>query len=160
MADDIENPPIQELDYLMGLKVVDIGDLRIARGKSKRPFTTCKHNNVIYDANERRIWCKDCEKNVDPFDVIVSLSESFDKAYKQLEAKAQQLKEAEKHNIRRLATRAIDKAWSKNKTIPACPMCGHGLFPEYFRIGRITMIGRDYATKLKEKALGKKHGTR
>ena len=44
-----KTPPIVEQEYLSGLKVVDIGDLRVARGMSRRPVSTCHHRPLVYD---------------------------------------------------------------------------------------------------------------
>ena len=41
-----------------GVKVVDIGDVRIARGLTRREFSTCPHKHMVYDQNERRIWLR------------------------------------------------------------------------------------------------------
>ena len=47
--------PIEPQEYLSGPTVVDIGDLRVARGLSRRPFSGCAHHSLVYDNKERRI---------------------------------------------------------------------------------------------------------
>jgi hypothetical protein len=53
---DKKDAPIIPQSFIGGVKVVDIGDLRVARGLSRRTHAACKHDQLIYDANERRIW--------------------------------------------------------------------------------------------------------
>lgn len=70
MADE----PIEDQNYLSGLTVIDIGDIRVSRGMTRRPVSSCGHRRMAYDPKERRIWCKDCEKDVDPFDAFKNFS--------------------------------------------------------------------------------------
>lgn len=136
--------PIVGQEYIMGVTVVDIGDLRVARGKTRRPFSSCRHASMVYDSSERRIWCKDCEKDVDAFDAFVGLVEQYNFAYKHINDRLKKLDEAEKFQLRSIAAKTIDEAWRSKKMVPACPTCKNGLFPEDFRT-RPTMLGKEYA---------------
>lgn len=149
MEDD-KDPPIDEGDYVSGTTVVDIGDLRVARGLTRRPYSSCQHARLNYDPRERRIWCKDCEKNVEPFDAFTGLVGRFDLALKQLKRREDNLREAEAFQARLLATREIEKAWRKKNSFPACPSCGAGLFPEDFKNG-VATVGRQYAELRRKK---------
>lgn len=144
MRDDKRDPPIDPQDYLSGVTVVDIGDYRVSRGMSRRRFTACPHKKLSYDVKERRIWCADCEHDVDSFDILVSMVGSYDRAVKRLAERERQLKEAEHFQARSLAAREMDKAWRSRTMVPACPSCGNGLFPEDFKRG-VSMLGRDFA---------------
>lgn len=148
--DDKKDTPIEAQEYLYGVRVVDIGDLRVARGLSRRHHSGCRHRSMIYDKNERRIWCPDCEHDVEAFDAFLLLVENFASKTKSLEERAAALLEAEKHSVFNFAAKEIDKAWRKKKWVPACPCCGAGLFPEDFRHG-CAMVGREYARRLREK---------
>ena len=141
---DKTNPPIDEPGYLHGLTVVDIGDYRVSRGMTRRPFTGCNHHRLTYDKSERRIWCRDCEHDVEPFDAFVGLTENYDNALKSLEQKREELEEASKFQVRSLAAKVMDKAWRRKKSVPICPHCKHGLYPEDFKNG-VGMVGREYA---------------
>ena len=141
MADE----PIEPQEYLFGVKVVDIGDVRVSRGLTRRPVSSCQHHSLVYDTKERRIWCRDCEKDVDPFDAFELLTEHFHRQEEKLAERARKLKEAEQFQIRTLAAKEIDKAWRSRKMVPACPHCRNGLFPEDFKSGIKTSLGRDYA---------------
>ena len=59
-----KDPPIVPMDFCGGTTVVDIGDIRVQRGLSRRPFSACPHRGLTYDRKERRIWCKDCERDI------------------------------------------------------------------------------------------------
>ncbi len=136
--------PIDDLKYRSGVNVVDIGDLRVSRGRTRRPASVCTHRRMAYDPQERRIWCKDCEQEVESFDAFVLLVEEYDSAAKRLEARLERVEAAETFTARGLAAREMDKAWRSRTMVPACPHCNHGLFPEDFRNGP-AMVGKDYA---------------
>lgn len=144
MADDKNDPPIQPQNFLGGVTVVNIGDVRVARGLSRRHHSSCPHRQIVYDRQERRIWCQDCERDIEPFDAFTRLTEGYAAAVSKLKAREQVIAEAEKFKIISIAAKSIDRAWRKRNMVPACPHCKNGLFPEDFRkIG--TMLGRDYA---------------
>ena len=84
MADDDRDPPIEEPGFIGGVKVVNIGDVRVARGLTRRSSSSCPHKNMVYDQNERRIWCQDCERDVEPFDAFRNTMEQYSKAYDHL----------------------------------------------------------------------------
>jgi Zn finger protein HypA/HybF involved in hydrogenase expression len=152
---DKRDPPIEPQSFLGGVTVVDIGDIRVARGLTRRHHTSCRHARMTYDPKERRVWCPDCEKDVEPFDAFEILVSQFSAATRKLEAREKKLLEAEQFQIRSLAAKAIDEAWRSRNMVPACPHCNHGLFPEDFKRGVGTMLGRDYA-KARINAKGKK----
>ena len=147
-----KTPPIEEQPYSFGVNIVDIGDLRVARGMSRRPVHICRHKPLVYDQRERRIWCKDCENDVEPFDAFLLIVENFNKAASDIENKSKALKEAEAHKIRLIATKKIDKLFSSKKYIPTCPHCDNGIFPE--DIGKMGQISREweFAKRAKKEA--------
>lgn len=149
-----KDPRIEPLDYISGVKVVDIGDLRVARGMSRRPASACGHLHLNYDSQERRIWCSDCEQNVDPFDAFTKLTEHFDRANADLRRRQEVMQEAEEHAIVSIAAKVIDKAWRRQGSVPACPVCGHGIFPEDFKRGLPSSLGKDFAAH-RRAAIGK-----
>lgn len=148
-----KQPPIEPLEYLSGVKVVDIGDLRVARGMSRRPHSACKHRQLHYDTAERRVWCADCETDVEAFDAFKLLVEYFHDATEKLEHRAREIRSAEEHSLISLAAKEIDKAWRSRKMVPACPHCKQGLFPEDFKNGVATRLGREYAEARRRRAL-------
>lgn len=131
-------------------KIVSIGDLRVARGLTCRPETTCKHMSLAYDCQERRIWCNDCEQEIEVFDAFVALAENYDRAYSALEARREEIKEAESASLISVAAREVDKVWRGRKMVPTCPCCGEGLFPEDFR-SMTHLLGRDFAAAKRKK---------
>lgn len=136
--------PIEDPGYVHGVTVVDIGDIRVSRGMTRRPTSSCNHRRMAYDPRERRIWCKDCERDVDPFDAFVGLTEQYHYAYRNLEKRRNQVEEAEKFQCRSIAAKNIDEVWRRRKVVPSCPHCQHGLFPEDFANG-VGTIGVEYA---------------
>ncbi len=150
MKDDPpKHPPIVELDYLSGVTVVDIGDIRVARGMSRRPVSMCPHTPLVYDNHERRIWCKDCESDVEPFDAFLQLVENFARAADQIKRDREDLKAAQDHSILRIAAKKMDEHFRSKRHVPACPNCGEGIFPE--DVAKMGMVGREWAAAKRKK---------
>ena len=147
MADD-RDPPIEVPGYIGGVTVVDIGDVRVARGMTRRHYSSCPHPRMLYDTHERRIWCKDCEHEVEPFDAFVQIVEQIDRAQKAIARREEAVAAAETFKVRMLATKCLDEAWRRRETVPACPHCGFGLFPEDFKNGIRGGLSREYALAL------------
>lgn len=124
------NPPIDPLDYLRGVKVVDIGDLRVARGKTRREKATCKHSSVVYDQGERRVWCEDCEEEIDPFDAFERLVSQHSAAWDQINKRAKEVADAEAFTLRSRAAKLLDEVWRGRKMAPCCPHCSEAILPE------------------------------
>lgn len=122
--------PIEPQDYLYGVKVVDIGDARVKRGKSRRTIGNCSHKNMHYDPAERRIWCADCEADVDGFDAFVVLVENFNRQEGRMKAREEKVLEAETATLVSRAAREMDAQWRKRSTVPLCPHCSAALLPE------------------------------
>ncbi|QKH34627.1 hypothetical protein FOC84_06540 [Achromobacter pestifer] len=118
--------PIVPMDYVYGMKVVNIGDLRVARGKSQRAPSTCKHVRLAFDTDERRVYCQDCEQDVEPFDAFLQLVER----HHHLDAKAERLREDAAHTVISRAAKRMDAAWRSKTMAPLCPHCTKAIMPE------------------------------
>lgn len=140
-----KTPPIEPQNFVAGVNVVDIGDIRVARGLSRRPFTGCRHKRLAYDRHERRIWCRDCEHDVEAFDAFEAIVGQFSAADSNLRQRIEAVEKAESHAVISIAAKTLDKAFRHKNMVPACPHCGLGLFPEHFR-STPTMLGKEYAT--------------
>lgn len=136
--------PIEPQDFYGGVKVVDIGDIRVARGLTRRPVSSCKHLRLVYDDKERRVWCEDCQTEVPAFDAFTALVERWDAGMKKTRRLIDEANEAQRFTLRSRAAKAIDEAWRKHNMVPACPHCRNGLFPEDFTKG-VPLVGKDYA---------------
>jgi Zn finger protein HypA/HybF involved in hydrogenase expression len=141
---DKPDPPIEPQQFLGGVKVVDIGDLRVARGLSRRPQSACRHRRLHYDAQERRVWCADCEHTVEGFDAFSTLVEYYNGALNRLENREAAVIEAETKALVSRAAKAVDDTWRRHKMAPCCPTCGGGLLPEDFADGVKSRVGREY----------------
>jgi hypothetical protein len=136
MADD--NTPIVPQDYLFGIKVVDIGDIRVARGMTRRPPATCAHRKTVYDPSERRIWCSDCEAEVQSFDAFVMLVQQWHVAHKRLDDRMAKVEESESRSLVSRASKVMDAAWRAHKSVPMCPHCSVAILPEDVTAGVAT----------------------
>lgn len=126
----MSDAPIIQQDYSYGVRVVQIEDLRVARGLTRRPVSSCRHKRLVYDDKERRIWCSDCETEVDAFDAFVGLVEVFDGGIKKLQRDRAALAEAEKFQVRSRAAKVLDEAWRSRTMAPLCPHCMEAILPE------------------------------
>lgn len=130
MIDD--NAPIEPQDYLYGLKVVELDNIRIARGKTKRSYEKCNHLHMVIDDNERRVFCEDCQMAITAFDGLMALFKNWGRIVESLDRRSEEVRAAEKYSIRRIATKAIDSEFMKAYTVPCCPHCNEGLIPDDF----------------------------
>lgn len=126
----MSDAPIDPQDYTYGVKVVDIGDLRVARGLTRRPLSTCNHMRQVYDDKERRIWCSDCESELEPFDAFMVMVGQMDSHWKRLQRRAREVAEAEQFALRSRAAKVMDEAWRSTTMAPLCPHCNEALMPE------------------------------
>lgn len=122
--------PIEPQDYVGGVTVVDIGDARVARGMTRRPFQSCRHRAMVYDPRERRVWCSDCETDVDAFDAFTILVEHFSSAQSNIDRQRREVGEAKAATIHLIAAREMEQHWRRKHTVPACPHCHAGIFAE------------------------------
>lgn len=151
MADDEKDPPIDKQDFLYGMKVVDFGEIRVARGLSRRPYTGCKHLKLVYDNRERRVWCEDCERNIESFDAFLSLVENYNSAINQYEKIKETALQAHDHNLHLIAARNIEKAWRGRTMAIGCPHCRGGLLPEDFAKGGMSMCSAEIERQRRKK---------
>lgn len=140
----MSDAPIEPQRFSGGVQVVDIGDLRVARGQTRRPVTNCRHVNMVYDDTERRIWCQDCEVEVESYEAFKVVCENIDRATKRLNQREREIKEAEQFAVRSRAAKSLDKVWRSHNQAPVCPHCAEALLPEDFANGAIS-TGRELA---------------
>lgn len=126
----MSDAPIEPQDYVFGVKVVDIGEVRVARGKTRRPVSTCTHRRMVYDDSERRVWCRDCESEVEGFDAFRLLVEQMDDYVKHLQRREDKVKEAEQHAARSRAVKVMDEVWRSQSMAPLCPHCHEAILAE------------------------------
>ena len=126
----MSHEPIEPKGFLYGATVVDIGDMRVSRGITRRPVSKCAHVNLVYDSTERRIWCSDCERDMDPFDAFESLVSRWNEALVGLKSRAAEVADAERRSLRRRAAKVMDEAWSSRSMAPTCPHCDKAILPE------------------------------
>ncbi|KAB2858532.1 MAG: hypothetical protein F9K41_00525 [Sphingopyxis terrae] len=117
--------------------------LRCSRlGIQKARPSSCRHRQLVYDVQERRIWCKDCETDVEAFDAFQQIVAHFDAAAKHAERMLTEAKEARAFSLISIAAKKIDKLWRSRKHVPACPHCGNGLWPE--DADRMGMVSKEW----------------
>jgi len=140
----VSDAPIEPQAFQGGVRVVDIGDVRVARGLTRRHRAHCRHLHLVYDDSERRVWCEDCESEVEPFDAFRGLVEQMDGHVKRLQRRERELAEAESFAARSRAVKALDEVWRSKRLTPLCPHCSEALLPEDMTRG-LAFMDRDLA---------------
>ena len=146
----MSDTPIDPQDFTFGVKVVQIEDLRVARGMTRRPKSTCKHKALVYDDKERRVWCSDCETEVEAFDAFMGLVEVFSAGISSINRRRQELDDAEKFQIRSRAAKTMDEAWRSHKMAPLCPHCRNAILPEDVASG-LAMTSKSLVTAARKR---------
>lgn len=149
--------PIEPQNYIYGVKVVQIEDLRVARGLTRRPVSSCRHKQLVYDHNERRIWCSDCESEVEAFDAFLGLVERLNAANADLRRRSDALAEAETFQLRTRAAKRMDELWRSVKLAPCCPHCDEALLPEDMLDG-LAQVSKELVKAKRKRAESKKPG--
>ena len=142
---------MEEPGFVSGITVVNLNDVRVARGMTRRHHSSCPHNSVLYDEKERRVWCQDCETDVEAFDAFMKLVEQHDSAWQKLSRLLEEAKEARMFQIRRIVTKRLDKIWRSKTRVPCCPHCEVALLPEDFQ-GRIKDTGKRFEIARRNKS--------
>ncbi|MHA3884628.1 hypothetical protein [Stutzerimonas degradans] len=126
----MSDAPIEPQEFLYGPKVVTIEDLRVARGLTRRPLSSCLHRQLVYDDKERRVWCQDCESEVEAFDAFLQVVGVFSSAKSKIDRRMQEVAEAEKFAMRSRAAKRMDEYWRSQTMAPLCPHCNGAILPE------------------------------
>ncbi len=111
--------------------VVDIGEFRVRHGRTpyKAEKTLCRHLHLIVSQSERRVWCEDCQKTIEPMDAVISFFNQWsqmEEHYRYLHSKVSDGLSA---TLNRRASKAVDKVWGGGNAI-SCPHCHKGILPE------------------------------
>lgn len=144
MSDERKVAPLEPFADPHG-RIIDIGEFRIRHGRTpyKEEKMLCRHANLIVSQSERRIWCEDCQKDIEPFEVVLKFQREWgriDAHYRSEHAKAQ---EALSATLIRRAAKSIDRTWGR-KMAPCCPGCNIALLPEDFANGAISAVSMEY----------------
>ena len=115
----IDDHPIEPQDFVSGVKVIDIGDIRVSRGLSRHRYESCQHKNTVYDEKERRIYCQDCEKGIHPFDAFVKIVKWHAQAVAKINSERKQVDESLEFSIRSRAAKNIDIGVESKKYMPS-----------------------------------------
>lgn len=142
--------PIEPQEYIYGVKVVQIEDLRVARGLTRRPASSCRHKQLVYDHGERRVWCQDCEADIEAFDAFIGIVEVFSAGMNSLNTRRRELVEAESFKIRSRAAKVMDEAWRSTKMAPLCPHCNTAILPEDV-VGGVAKTSKELAVAARKR---------
>lgn len=137
--------------------VVDLAGVRIQWGVPKNRHDRCEHKRVMYDQQDRRVWCQDCERTIDSFDAPMMMVRHFRSMNSEATHKLRQAREVLGKTARLRATKELDKIWTGNVMAVQCPHCKAGLLPEDFANGASAAWSREL--ELAERKRRKPQGT-
>jgi hypothetical protein len=124
--------------------VVDLAEYRVQLGRTPRHAKTCLHSNLVYSREERRVWCRDCERTINPFDAFAGIVGRFTDLMADVQFRQRKADEAMAATARQRATKALDSIWASNgQMAPCCPHCRRGLLPEDFAGGASAAVSRE-----------------
>jgi hypothetical protein len=106
---------------------------------------------MVYDEAERRVYCTDCEQDVDTFDAFMRLVYQQDTAWRQIKRAREEVREAQDATLLSRAAKAMDRYWRSRKTVPNCPHCNEALLPEDVTGNRLTTSSKELARRRREK---------
>lgn len=113
-------------------------------------FEGCRHSKTAYSTQERRIWCQDCMIELEPFDVLTMLLDSYSAAIHNLEVKKKQFIDDRNKALRSIAAKSFDDIYRSRNDVPACPHCKEALLPEDVTSGALPRMDKVLARKRRE----------
>ncbi len=122
--------PVQPLEHVRCGDVVSIAEFQLARGHTPRKRSPCRHLHMLFDRNERRVWCQDCNSELEAFDALLALHGALGREHQRLERERLELAAAQNHALISRAAKALDDVWRTRRDVPVCPHCGEGILPE------------------------------
>lgn len=150
-GDDPIEPCESEGHYVA--EVIDLAGIRVQWGLPKvRAPHACRHVNLTYSSEQRRVWCKDCERTIENFDAFMVLVNGHREMVADARHKSAQAAVAMTATIHRRATKAIDRIWSGHVMAICCPHCQGGLLPEDFADGIGSQISREFEIARRRRA--------
>lgn len=132
MSDDAALVPVPQYGNRM---TVNLDAVRVQMGRPVRRLPTCRHTDLCYDLENRRVWCMGCKTTLDGFDAFMALAQSWGAVEEETRRRQQQADDAQLASLRGRATKALDVAWEGGLPAVACPHCRGGLLPEDFADG-------------------------
>jgi hypothetical protein len=126
-------------------QVIDLAGVRIKAGLPKSVHKkTCKHHTLTYCRSDRRVWCDDCSRTIEPFDALLMMIGAFADMERDAARKMLKADEAMASTVRRRSAKELDRAWSGNLPAVCCPHCRKGILPEDFDGGIGARTSREY----------------
>lgn len=132
-------------------EVIDLAGVRVEFGRPARTVQRCEHKRVTYSQEERRVWCRDCERTIDGFDAFMTFVRYYEHIERAVRQKMTEANAAMEATIHRRATKAVDKAWSSGLPAISCPHCRGGILPEDFADGVTRRSSREYELARRKK---------
>ena len=124
----------------------------------KEPYAriVCEHVHTLVDERNRIVTCRDCKRELNPFDVLCQLADRSSRwrtAYKAQLAHYEKLRAYKPHLI---DVRTLEGIWRGGVMLPTCPRCHKGV--ELKALANGGRINRAFATRLQEVEEGRQNG--
>lgn len=142
-------------------KVVQIGDLRLARTKEDylRKQEGCQHIRLEMDDLGETVKCIECGDQVSAYWALGRVVEQWRGHAKTLNRHVEAVKAEREAVLYLTAAKLAESAWRSRSTVPTCPHCRRGIFPDD-RFGSSTVSKVfEQGLRVREKAESAEKGT-
>src|SRR3954470_3702322 len=98
----------------------------------KRPkgAAVCQHARTVIDEQAGTVTCRDCEVTLSAFWVLGRVAREENRAFERTRGLRAEADELMNWVPFLRAMRRLEKRWRGRVSLPACPYCHHGLWPE------------------------------
>lgn len=112
--------------------VVEIGDFSLARKNrgGYAPIGECAHKHLSLDDTGDVVRCADCNTQVSAYWALTMLADEYGRQWRRLQSGRQALDDAKAKEVTLLSAQRVEKAWRSRTTVPSCPHCNRGIFPQ------------------------------
>ena len=117
----------------------------------KHSLRTCEHKHFDIDPTNRIVTCRDCGKEVDAFEAVMSLLHSAQRFHAWRKAKISFLRELTRKRRLLNATKTMNRLWKSRLHYPACPKCLTPITPE--NVDDLRLVPKDPNRRAQRAAL-------
>jgi len=111
--------------------VVSFADMAYRlRGQRVIPDARCEHKHLTLDDNGEIVTCEDCKQQVNAYWALHRMALMWGNHAQQVRRVVAQVHEDQKATFHLRAAKVVERAWQRRKSVPICPHCKAGIFPE------------------------------
>jgi transcription initiation factor TFIIIB Brf1 subunit/transcription initiation factor TFIIB len=109
-------------------KIVNIGVLRI--NHNSRKICTCDNRTFTIDTKNRIVTCNQCGAIIDPFEVLIDITEHWERMEERTQRLLEQRREIENYKPWLIVIRDLERQYKGKQYLPVCPHCDKAFYLE------------------------------